>query len=173
MRTNNIDMKKILFITPVLIILILSMFFNCQAQQITNANLEEARNAIAASNELYFQAFEKGDSSIFIDRYAKDCWIMPPNAPTLCGVNAPLEFFKTAYDKYGIRNGKFITIDVFGDGLEFVTEEGFWQSFDAGNQLTDHGKFLVLWKKTADGWKMFRDSFSSDSNKLNPAKKSF
>ena len=158
-------MKKIFFITPVQIILLSFLLFNCQAQQTTNASLEEAKKAIAASNEIYFQAFAKGDSSIFIDRYAKDCWIMPPNAPTLCGVDAPHEFFKTAYNKFGLRNGKFITVDVFGDGVEFVTEEGFWQSFDADNKLFDNGKFLVLWKKTPDGWKMFRDSFSSDRNK--------
>jgi ketosteroid isomerase-like protein len=48
---------------------------------------------------------------------------------------------------------------------EFVTEEGFWQSFDANNAMFDNGKFLVLWKKTPDGWKMFRDSFSSDNKK--------
>ena len=70
-----------------------------------------------------------------------------------------------AYNKFGLRNGKFITIDVFGDGEEFVTEEGFWQSFEANNNLFDNGKFLVLWKKTPDGWKMFRDSFSSDRDK--------
>jgi ketosteroid isomerase-like protein len=155
-------MKKVFFITSFQIILLSFLFFNCQAQQTTNANLEEAKRAIASSNEILFQAFVKGDSSIFIDRYAKDCWIMLPNTPALCGADAPLEFFKTAYNKFGVRNGKFITIDVFGDGVEFVTEAGFWQLFDAGNKLFDNGKFLVLWKKTPDGWKMFRDSFSSD-----------
>lgn len=158
-------MKKIFFIASVQVALISFLFFNCQAQQTANANLEEAKKAIAASNEIYFQAFAKGDSSLFIDRYAKDCWIMPPNAPALCGAGAPLEFFKTAYSKFGLRNGKFITIDVFGDGVEYVTEEGFWQSFDADNKQFDNGKFLVLWKKTPDGWKMFRDSFSSDRDK--------
>jgi ketosteroid isomerase-like protein len=158
-------MKKIFFITAIPIILLSFLFFNCQGQQTRDTNLEEAKKSIAASNEIYFQAFAKGDSSLFIDRYAKDCWIMPPNAPALCGADAPLEFFKMAYNKFGLRNGKFITIDVFGDGVEFVTEEGFWQSFDADNKLFDNGKFLVLWKKTTDGWKMFRDSFNSDRNK--------
>jgi ketosteroid isomerase-like protein len=102
---------------------------------------------------------------LFIDRYTKDCWIMPPNAPALCGEDAPLEFFKTAFNKFGVRNGKFTTIDVFGDGVKFVTEVGFWQLFDAKKRLFDNGKFLVLWKKTPDGWKMFRDSFSSDRGK--------
>jgi ketosteroid isomerase-like protein len=158
-------MKKMPFITLLPLILLSFLFFNCRAQQAPNTNLEDPKKAIAASNELFFQAFVKGDSSLFIDRFARDCWIMPPNAPALCGADAPLEFFKLGYRKFGIRNGKFITIDVFGDGVEFVTEVGFWQLFDANNKTIDNGKFLVLWKKTADGWKMFRDSFSSDRNK--------
>ena len=142
------------------------LFYSCQGQPSkNNADLEEARAAIAKSNDIYFQAFAKGDSSIFIDRYAKDCCIMPPNAAAMCGENAPLDFFRIAYYKIGLRNGQFITTDVFGDGSGFVTEVGIWKSFDANNTLFDNGKFLVLWKKTPDGWKMFRDSFSSDRDK--------
>ena len=158
-------MKKMSFILLIQIALLSLFFINCVAQQTTNAGLEEAKKAIAASNGIFFQAFVKGDSSLFIDRYARDCWIMPPNAQALCGKDAPLEFFKLAYNRFGVRNGKFITIDVFGDGVEFVTEVGFWQLFGADNKRLDDGKFLVLWKKTTDGWKMFRDSFSSDRSK--------
>jgi ketosteroid isomerase-like protein len=130
-----------------------------------NAGLEEAKKAIAASNEVYFQSFAKHDSSIFIARYADDCCIMPPNSPAICGPDAPLTFFMLAYEQFGLRNGKFITTAVYGDGENYVTEEGLWQSFDAKNVLFDNGKFLVLWKKTPKGWKMFRDSFSSDRKK--------
>jgi ketosteroid isomerase-like protein len=135
------------------------------AQKSSRPYLDEARAAIEKSNNIYFQAFARNDSSIFIDRYAEDCWIMPANAQALCGTAAPLDFFRTAYHDIGLRNGKFITIDVFGDGKEYVTEIGFWESYDADNKLFDHGKYLVLWKKTPAGWKMFRDSFSSDKNK--------
>ena len=147
--------------------LIISTLFygKVKAQTEVNKDLEEAKKAIAESNALYFQAFVKGDSSLFINRYAKDCCIMAPNAPAVCGENAALQFFRIAYNQVGLRNGKFITIDVFGDGKEFVTEEGFWQSFDANNKMFDSGKFLVLWKKTPEGWKMFRDSFNSDGKK--------
>jgi ketosteroid isomerase-like protein len=145
---------------------VICLFYGCNAQQPSEKlNLGEAKKAIAASNAIYFQAFAKDDSSIFINRYATDCWIMPPNAPALRGPDAPLKFFKTAYNKFGLRNGKFITLEVFGDGKEFVTEVGLWQSFDTHNTLFDNGKFLVLWKKTPGGWKMFRDSFSSDRDK--------
>ena len=159
-------MKKSYVFTWVQLIAILFLFYNSDAQQLKeNSNLKEAKKAIAESNSIYFQAFVQGDSSIFIDRYAKDCWIMPPNMPAMRGARAPLDFFRKAYYQAGLRNGKFITTDIFGDGKEFVTEVGFWQSFDAGNTMFDNGKFLVLWKKTPDGWKMFRDSFSSDRNK--------
>ena len=141
---------------------------HCLAQgRSTNSSLEEAKKEIAESNRIYFEAFARNDSSIFINRYAKDCWIMPPNAPALRGPEAPLQFFRTAYYKFGLRNGKFITIDVFGDGKAYVTEIGLWQSFDDHHKMFDNGKFLVLWKKTPEGWKMYRDSFSSDNNKPN------
>ena len=137
--------------------------FGCtRAQSGSKANLEEAKKAIAESNEIYFQAFSKNDSSIFINRYAEDCWIMPPNAPSLCGPEAPGDFFKTAYNQFGLRNGKFNTIDVYGISTDIVAEIGFWKSYNASNVEFDDGKFLVLWKKTAKGWKMWRDSFNSN-----------
>ena len=142
------------------------LFYNCSAQQQNSTPaMAEARAAIAKSNAIYFQAFVRGDSSIFINRYAKDACIMAPNNSIMCGQDAVLNFFRVAYYQIGLRNGKFITTNIYGDGNGFVTEEGIWQSFDANNTLFDNGKFLVLWKKTQDGWKMFRDSFSSDRNK--------
>jgi hypothetical protein len=80
----------------------------------------------------------------------------------MCGENAALDFFRIAYYQIGLRNGKLITTAVYGNGTEFVTEEGLWQLFDANGNLFDDGKFLVLWKKTGKRWKMFRDSFSSN-----------
>ena len=75
---------------------------------------------------------------------------MLPDAPAMCGPDAALKFFRMAYDM-GLRNGKFITTEVFEAGKEFVAEAGLWQSFDAANRMFDDGKFLVLWKKTPKG----------------------
>jgi ketosteroid isomerase-like protein len=152
-------------LTAIMLLAISFSFYTCSTgQQDAEANLEEAKKAIAESNDIYFQAFVKGDSSIFIDRYAEDCCIMAPGVPALCGNDAALTFFRVAYNDLGLRGGKFVTKEVYGDGQNFVTEVGEWQSFDANGKLFDNGKFLVLWKKTPKGWKMFRDSFSSDRN---------
>ena len=154
MRTENI-------LAAVIAILAL---FSCNTPQETDG-LEAAKKAIVASNDIYFQSFATNDSAIFIDRYAKDCRIMAPDHSPFIGSEGAAAFFRVAYDKIGLRNGKFIITDIYGDGKDFVTEEGVWQSYDAGKHLFDNGKYLVLWKKTAEGWKMFRDSFSSDREK--------
>jgi ketosteroid isomerase-like protein len=130
-----------------------------------SSELEEAKKAIAESNAIYFQSFAKGDSSIFVDRYSDDACIFAPDALPMCGQQAALDFFNIAYKEIGLRGGKFITTNVYGLGDGYVTEEGEWQSFDAGNKIFDEGKFLVLWKKTPKGWKMYRDSFSSNKTK--------
>lgn len=153
--------KYFLLLLQVLVLICLSPHTYAQK----TSQLDEAKSAIRESNNIYFQAFTTGDSSIFINRYAKDCCIMAPDMPALCGADAALTFFRIAYYQLRLRNGKFITTNVYGDGKDFVTEEGLWQSFDENNQLFDDGKFLVLWKKTSDGWKMYRDSFSSNRGK--------
>jgi len=149
------------------IFIIASVFSQCETKSQTESAgspLTEARKAIEASNAIYFESFLKNDSSIFIDRYAEDACIMAPDSPAICGRANAAEFFKTAYEDYGLRNGRFITTSIYGDGDEYVTEEGLWQSFNADGELFDDGKYLVLWKKTNEGWKMFRDSFSSNRN---------
>jgi ketosteroid isomerase-like protein len=159
MVNNQIHMKRNAILSAILTLVLFNLVCgNCYAQ----SNLQEAKKAIAASNAIYFQSFAKNDPAVFVNRYAEDCLIMLPNAPAMKGHKGALEFFRIAYNDIGLRNGKFSTTEVYGLGNDYVVEEGFWQSFDKNNNLFDNGKFLVLWKKTAKGWKMFRDSFSSN-----------
>jgi ketosteroid isomerase-like protein len=123
--------------------------------------LEEAKKAIVKSNDAYHQSLVKNDSSIFINSYAEDACLMPPDGPMVCGREALAKFFKEGYDM-GLRGGKFVTTNIYGDGVEYVTEEGIGQVWDENGKLIDDVKYLVLWKKTNAGWKMYRDSFSSN-----------
>lgn len=161
--------------TKILIVLCVLFGWSCSTpadkndnnpKSLTESNLEEAKKAIAESNAIYFSAFVNNDPSVFIDRYAEDCCIMAPNAPSLCGPDAAAKFFKIAYEQLGLRGGRFITTQVYGLDEEYVVEEGLWQSVDSKGIVMDDGKFLVLWKKTPKGWKMYRDSFSSNHEHL-------
>ena len=86
---------------------------------------------------------------------------MPPNVPAICGTEALAKDFNETYAAGTVKSGKFMTMEVYGDAFEYVTEEGLWQVFDANGQSIDEGKYLKLWKKTKDGWKILRDSFNT------------
>ena len=135
---------------------------NAQSKKESEVYLKEAKQAISTSNAIYFESFVKDDPEIFKARYAKDGCILAPNSPKVCGPEAAEIFFRFGYNDLGLRNGKFTTIAVYGSGNEYVVEEGLYESYDGNGKLTDDGKFLVLWKRTSEGWKMFRDSFSSN-----------
>ena len=142
---------------------LIAFSMGCAEQQTNDktSQLEEAKASIAASNAIYFSSFVKNDSSIFLDRYAEDACLMGANAPKKCGKEKIAEFFRSSYNN-GLRSGDFITLAVYGLGDEYVVEEGTGRTYFADGQLKSEGKHLVLWKKTAKGWKMFRDSFSGD-----------
>lgn len=149
-----------------IIVAMLTFSMQLSFAQTTNKrdNLEQAKQEIAKSNAIYFQSFIKNDPSVFLNAYAEDACLMFPSSPMLCGKKAIAGFFRSAYDDYGLRNGSFTTVAVYGDANEFVTEEVLWKSFNAKGELFDEGKSLVVWKKTDAGWKMYRDSFSSNKD---------
>lgn len=126
------------------------------------SDLEEARAAIAASNAIYWQSYVRNEPRLFTERYAEDACILAPGKPAMCDKDAPARFFEESY-RNGTRNGAFITQEVFGAGDGFVSEVGLIRAYDEAGKQTADGKYLVLWKKTPDGWKMFRDAFSSNN----------
>jgi len=137
-----------------------TLTFVCNAQTKQDQDLEQAKKAITKSNAVYRSLFLKNDGSI-LSCYADDACILQPNGPALCGKEAMGKFFTDAYAA-GVRGGRFIQLKVYGDGKGFVTEEGTLQALDDNDKIVDEGKYLVLWKKTKDGWKMYRDMFSSN-----------
>jgi ketosteroid isomerase-like protein len=144
-----------------LLVIMTAVSTTANGQSKQNVQLEEAKKAIAKSNALYHESTAKNDSSIFLNSYTEDACVLPPNAPMVCGREALARFFRAGYNM-GIRGGKFNTTNVYGDGIEYVTEEGTGQVFDAQGNVFDDFKYLVVWKKTKDGWKMYRDSFNSN-----------
>ncbi len=158
MKRNNI------FLVFHLLALSLS-FFSCDAQHLNKKiTPENVRKAINESHRNYFQAFIKGDSSLLTALYTEDCWIMPPNASTLSGIDAPLDFFRKAYYKQGVRDVRFITTALYGGTEKFITETGLFRFIDRKKKVSENGTFITLWKNTESGWKMFRNAFSRNSN---------
>ena len=118
---------------------------------------------IAWVDSIYAKAFAQQDTSLFLKCYAADGAIMPPGRPVLSGKPMMLAFFGFAC-KAGVKNIIFTTKGLYGLTGQYVTEQGQFEMFDDQQKSIAKGKFLTVWKKTPQGWKMFRDMFSDDAN---------
>jgi ketosteroid isomerase-like protein len=121
------------------------------------SNLEQVRKIIEASNAIYAELANRNDGSI-LTRYTEDACLLPPNHAPVCGHASIAEFFRSG-PKVRV---KFTIQALYGDGREYVTELSDYEMTDLNGIKMDEGKILVVWKKTKDGWKMYRDMFSSN-----------
>ncbi|MDO6434821.1 nuclear transport factor 2 family protein [Flavitalea sp. BT771] len=155
-------MKKI---TTIGTLLTLTLPLILQAQ----AKLPETDiQSITRVNKQYGEAFAKNDSTLFLDCYTSDACLLAPNAPALCGEKRLQVFYRAAYNT-GMRNIVFTTANWYGYTGDYVTEQGTYQQFDANNTPIGTGKYLVVWQKLANGWKMLRDMFNADSLTRTPS----
>jgi len=129
------------------------MGINCGAQSTAKKDIEN-------TNARYFILFTNKDSAI-VDLYTEDASLLVPNTAPISGRKALIKDFTETFASGKIKGVKFKTSEVYGNGNDYVTEEGTWQVFDTQDKLLDDGKYLKLWKKTSAGWKIFRDLFNS------------
>jgi len=113
-------------------------------------------------DSIYAKAFAQQDTSLFLKCYAADGAIMAPGRPVLQGKPMLVAFFNFGC-KAGIRNIAFSRKGLYGFTDQYVTEQGQFELFDDQQKSIAKGKFLTIWKKTPQGWKMFRDMMSDDA----------
>ena len=154
-------MKQNKLIRTALCMALFLVYYNCPAQTTPTAELLTAKKAIGKINDLYFNLFSKSDAAI-VDLYTDDASLLVPNGPAVRGKKALEKDFKDTFADGKVKGVKFHTENVYGDGKEYLAEEGTWQVFEQGGALLDDGKYLKLWKKTKAGWKIFRDCFNSN-----------
>ena len=114
------------------------------------------------------EAFITGDSASFLKCYAYDACVLAPNAPIFCGQRGISQFFRNTRQA-GIRDASFHPIGLFGQTQEYVTQQGAFEVFNAAQQSLAKGKVLILFKKTDEGWKIFRQSLNFDAPPPGPA----
>jgi len=135
-------------------------------------NLDSAKAAITAANNLFSEAIAKGDSTAASALYSKDACIMQAGMPKICGASGIESFFASS-KKMGIAGIKITSLEVVG-GKEMVSEEGAYELLAADGKTIEKGKYIVNWKQEDGKWKIYRDISNSDAPPppaLAPAKK--
>ena len=107
----------------------------------------------------FMDAFRKGDSAAIASHYASDALLMPPNSSALQG-SAIAAYWGEGF-RMGLKDLKLSISELYGDD-NYYNEVGTYEVFMENNQSVDKGKYVVVWKKDGDQWKMYRDIWNSD-----------
>ncbi|MDQ3948939.1 MAG: DUF4440 domain-containing protein [Gemmatimonadota bacterium] len=130
---------------------------------------EEARlrAAVEASGARVAAAFNRGDIAGFIQPYASDVWVFPPNDQPFQGPEAALAYFQRSYDR-GFRNFQITTTGLDRQG-SMAYETGIYSGEfptpgQAGAMTRDNGKYVQVWKRNANGeWRTHFVMWSSNN----------
>ena len=117
------------------------------------------REAIAAANDRFGEAFRRGSAADLAAAYTPDGRLLPPNFPPVDGTDA-IRAFWGAVLEMGIRDARLESIEVeaFGDT---AVEVGRYHLYVEGGAEANNGKYVVIWKKLAGGWRLHRDIWNS------------
>ena len=124
--------------------------------------LEEIRSA----NQNFEKIFADGNAEGMASLYTSDGMLLPPGAGVQQGSKAIQDFWKMVMD-LGIKRAQLSTVQIEREG-EMAVEMGKYKLSGADSQLIDEGKYIVVWKKVNDDWKLHKDiwntSLSPQSN---------
>jgi ketosteroid isomerase-like protein len=104
-------------------------------------------------------AFGRGHVAGVAGLYTKDGQVPPPGSEPITGRPGIQAFWQGARDM-GVKAAKLETVEVAHHG-DAVYEVGRYALEGAGGQLLDNGKYVVIWQRHGEGWKLHRDIWNT------------
>ena len=133
-----------------------------RSKQCTNTRLrgfrsDRARAAACAGQRPVFRApcIRSGDRDRFVRLYAQDAVLLANGTPPLLGHAGAGHFFAVLMDK-GIAEVRLSTIEIEVTG-DTGWERGSSEAANCDEKIVGRENYIVIWKKTDEGWKLLRD----------------
>jgi ketosteroid isomerase-like protein len=116
---------------------------------------------VASTNQAFMTTFGDGNAAGMAALYTADGQLAPPNSEVIEGAEGIAGFWQAVMDM-GLKSATLETIELeeYGD---VAVEQGRYQLGDAEGNVADHGKFLVIWKRVGDQWKLHRDIWNTST----------
>lgn len=131
----------------------------CAAPETPVQQPRDVSGEIGAANEQFGAAFGAADAEVLAGFYTTDAQLLPPNSDFVTGRGAIQTFWQGVMDA-GVASASLTTVEALAvDSLAF--EIGQYALADADGNPIDEGKYIVIWRLTADGWKLHRDIWNS------------
>lgn len=118
-----------------------------------------AYEGIQATNKIFSETWSRGDAGGVAALYTEGCQFLPNNSEPLNG-HAAVEQLIQGWMDAGIKSIQLMTGEV-EDFDHTAVEVGRFVLSGADGEVIDDGKFIVVWKREADGWKLHRDIVNS------------
>ena len=122
-------------------------------------NVMEVKKSIEAENAKYSEAIREGNVAGALAAYTDDATALPPDGQMIKGKQAIEEMYKR-YIQIGMKEVTLITLEVGGSGgVAYEIGKTKVRIQPEGQPaMTDSTKYLVIWKRQADGtWKVHVD----------------
>ena len=132
-------------------------------QHVKSFSLDEVKSFIGRQNTQYNERFSASIPEALQSRYTTDACIFPPGQPRICGIPGITSFFYSNGENRGMKI-QFDQIKILGNEFQ-ITEEGEYKMYGKLGQLLDIGKFLTLWKKEGETWKIYREIWNTSEEK--------
>ena len=135
----------------------------CAGVQISGGSADD-RTALQQISVDWLEAYASGNLDKLMSIMHDDALVMPHNQPSSRGTDEVREYFATRIGRDGVE---------FVDNLQEIRINGSWayvlgtfklrvETGDPDKPYLHNGRYLVLYEKTPDGWKMLRDMDNLD-----------
>lgn len=138
--------------------------FSVAMPSFAEKDIPSFKDAVAAAVTASMKALAEKDAATIGSFYADDAWMMPANAAIVKGKVAITAAWKAWLDAGTIDGLKFWAVRVESSG-HHGTEMGEYSVTNKDGVVVDNGKYLAVWRHSADGWKIVADC-SNSSNPL-------
>ena len=144
-----------IFLVPVMMIAAVSVSLG----QTNAASGGNVRSAIESASKTFAETLSKGDAAKIADMYAEGARVLPPNGSAIQQRQKIQEFWQ-GFISSGAKLS-LSTSDVEAQG-NVAIEVGTWEMTSPDNKR-ETGKFVVIWRRQKNNWKLAVDIWNSDT----------
>ena len=150
---------------PLAGLLLVSLLAGCQSAP--KQDPTALRSALDTTNRQFMEAFSNKDAAALGLLYTEDAIALPPGAVQVEG-RAAVEAMWKSMLSLPLSAFELKTAEI-GGGIETAWERGQYRLLQNDGSVADAGKYVVVWKQTAAGWRIHRDIWNSDAPSATPA----